>query len=233
MKSTKFLLLALALVMIAGCSRPLYLPPAAHTPLLKEKKEYQGGIYAGTHGLDVQGAYALGNHIGFMGTGSFSIAGQKANSHAYGEAGLGLFTASALSRMSLFAGGGYGYTKGQSAWMVNGQEVSETASATYKRAFVQSTIAFHTALIDMGVNPRFSYMELDYLPNGTEPKPTDVNGMFFEPVGFIGLGLGDFKLKWQFGTSLPIGQELQFSHKPFMFSMGIYFRIRPQKLKLF
>ena len=56
------------------------------------KKKYKSGIYGGTHGLDVQGGYALGNHIGFMGTGLFSIAGQKANSQAYGEAGLGLFT---------------------------------------------------------------------------------------------------------------------------------------------
>jgi hypothetical protein len=49
----------------------------------------------------------------------------------------------------------------------------------------------------------------------------------------MGLGLGDFKLKGQMGFAVPLATEPQLSHKGFIFSMGFYYRIRPQKLKLF
>lgn len=232
MKVRKNLLLGLIAITFAGCA-PIYLPPAAHTPLLKEKKEYQGGLYFGTHGIDIQGAYALTDHIGFMCTGSFSVGGQKANSHAYGEGGLGLFTSSALSRMSVFAGAGYGYASGNTSWDISGNTYEGRATARYVRPFVQTTMAFHTAIFDMGINPRFALLQLDYLDADSEFLPGRVRAAFFEPVGFMGMGFGDFKLKWQLGFSVPLATEAQFNHKSFIFSMGMYFRIRPQKVKLF
>lgn len=233
MKNRKNILLVFAVLLMGSCS-PIYLPPAAHTPLLKEKKEYQGGLYFGTHGFDIQGAYALSDHVGFMGTGSFSLfGGQQLNSHAYGEAGLGLFSSSAISRSSLYGGVGYGFAKGKTSWNTGGQSFSGVASGRYLRPFVQTTIAFHTALFDMGINPRLAFVRMDYTDAEGEALPPRQQGLFFEPVGFMGLGFGDLKLKWQLGFSTPIATQPQFSSKGFIFSMGIYYRIKPQKLKLF
>jgi hypothetical protein len=228
MKIRKHILPVSSVLVLAGCA-PIYLPPAAHSPLLKTKREAQVGLYGGTHGMDVQGAYALTNHVAIMGSASLAYAGQNANRHAYGEAGLGLFNASAISRTSVFAGTGYGYAIGQTAWNQSGNIFEGLATARYLRPFAQGTLAFHTAIFDMGITPRVAMIRMEYLQANAEALPGKVWSTYFEPVGFMGMGLGTVKLKWQLGFSVPMSAETHVSHKSFIFSMGMHVRLRPHK----
>lgn len=60
------MLFAGILLLLTQACAPAYVPNVINVPMMDESGEIQIAAYGGTSGYDVQTAYALNDHIGFM-----------------------------------------------------------------------------------------------------------------------------------------------------------------------
>ena len=114
MKLSLRALLALFLPFLASCSS-LYFPPPPQVPLLTQKGEFSGGLHTNLdNNVSLQGAYAVGEHVGVMGSASFLYTDKKrrALDHDFGEVGVGYYTRLSDRRvLEVYGGLGGGTSK--------------------------------------------------------------------------------------------------------------------------
>lgn len=169
MRRVLYILFVGALFLSTGCVT-LYKPNVVHSPLLKEKGDWNTTAAIGLSGcglLNIQSSYAVSSHAGIMADGMyhfrhFTSAGastEKLNMF-FGEAGGGYFSSFGKDNNRLFqvySGMGYGaaYDRIDSP----GESVPE-ASARYFNVFIQPGLGFTYKSLDLGLDLRANYVRL-------------------------------------------------------------------------
>ncbi len=198
-----FLLLALPL--LAGCSS-LYFPPPPQVPLLTQKGEWSAGVHTNfSQNTAVQGAYALSDHLGVMGSASFLRANKKqkffgsktdrqSEDHDFVEGGLGYFTRLRQDSrvLEVYAGLGAGATK-RTEFNNETNLTAQTLEGSLRKYFVQvnytskDSKTYHVFGRDFpvsyGTALRASYVQLNRFTRNGLAQPSEDN-VFFEPITY-------------------------------------------------
>lgn len=219
-KINHFLAIALLVLTIAAGCAPIYIPPAAQTPQFQQQGDFRGVVSSGINGLDLQVAYAPADGLGLLGAFSTSINSEN-NTHTYGELGIGGFLPNVDALvLAGYVGLGVGSAHGESTWYINNNMYEAEAQGNYLRPWIQANIGAHTQVIDGGVALRFANVAMRYTENNSpNPFPEKASHVFFEPVGYIGVGYDPVKLSMQVGLSTPLGDRLDFAYQPLIFSL--------------
>lgn len=210
-----------------GSCAPVYLPPAAHIPQFSKKGETQIAVHAGTNGADLQAAHSLGNSFALMGTFSTNLGTGETNQHIYGEIAGGFFKPTeSIVRLSAYGGFGMGTATGESSWTFNGSVITDQASASLYRAFIQGNTGVSSGIVDFGLATRLVFIGVSYSEKNFNPVPPEtVTGFLVEPVLSLGLGSPVIKAVGQFGLSLPIEEQIDFEYNPILISLGLQFSL--------
>src|SRR5262249_31583897 len=138
----------LGILWACGCA-PVYLAPAASTPLFKERGGVSAAAFAGTSGADVQAAAAVADHV--MVQGAMSEEDAAKERRRYGEASAGTFLRFGQGEAAAIAGGGYGSSRGVTELTYgDGTKQEIAARGHYLRGFAQGSIAFTSRAVDAG-----------------------------------------------------------------------------------
>lgn len=200
------------------CVNSYYVPSSHNVPLLTEKKDGRASLsYYNANrdfinvipGVELQGSYAVGDHVGLMG--SFLSAGKTVDmssfSTQYADLGIGCFTTAASQKLvfELYGAFGLGHAR-------NGFDANITSDAHYTKVYVQPVIGFKSTYFDaaiswrlasvhftsvnpMGPIPSYGLSDLDWIIN----QPT---GTVSEPAFTLRAGTGLLKLQIQTGLSI-------------------------------
>lgn len=217
---------------LAGCSR-IHVPSSHNAPLFERAGETRIQASAGTHGLDFQGAHALTDRFAVIGGGSFSVGGQRINSHQYVEAAGGIYSARmghlanrGVFRAEAFGGAGFGRAAGQTTLRLGEDELEERLAATYWKPFVQADLGVARSAFDAGLSTRLAYTRHAFRDPPDLEVPADVDGDVWtvEPAFFVRYALRDFHLQAQIGAAVPI-DESDVDVQPVLFGVGVQYRL--------
>jgi hypothetical protein len=223
MKTAKILFFGM-LLFLTGCVT-LYKPNAIHSPSLKEKGELNSSASLGLSGCglyNLQAAYAISDHTGFMINGMYhnrnvssaDSSVEKLNIF-FGEAGAGYFTTFGNKKNGLFqcySGGGYGITTDR---INNTNQPNPEVNAKYFNIFIQPGYAFLSKYFEVAFDLRANYVRLfsihAYLYDKFEWWNTDfkfysdatLDFMNLEPALTIKAGGGKLKGVLQLGLTIP------------------------------
>jgi hypothetical protein len=223
---------------VTACVPTYYLPSVQHTPLFREKgASYLSGTIEGSRyptTFAVQGAYAIGSHLGIGLNGNWVYANRNAAGTAgiksnFGEATIGYFTSSANQKsvFEVYAGLGFGSIRNQ-FFGANGN--SQGDSEVYLTRFgVQPAFGWRTKYVDLIVSSRLSFLkydvqrvtfssatnrwieQADYLRNRIIP--------LVEPAFTIRVGGPQIKFMAQITSAV----ELVPSHQSFSYSKNMFY----------
>ncbi|QNH61626.1 hypothetical protein [Hymenobacter sediminicola] len=236
-------LLLLLLPLLAGCTS-LYFPPPPQVPLLTQKGEWSAGIHTNfSQNTAVQGAYAISNHLGVMGSASFlhadkkqSFFGSKDNrqtqDHDFVEGGLGYFTRLRQDRrvLEVYGGLGVGSTK-YTEYSRETNVPTETREGTLNKYFLQVNYtskekkSFHVLGRDWpftyGTALRASYVQLNgFRLNGVAHAPED--NIFLEPITYTRIQvLGPLQLQMISGSNFGLIHRKYLKAANSVFQLGI------------
>ncbi len=223
------LLTGFVFFIFTSCS-PEYIPNVVNTPMFDEMGELQANVSAGVSGTDVQAAYALTDHVGLMLNSSFrdevSDTSRDFHKHTILEFGLGYYgNISDYGRYEIYGGYGGGRIKGFDEDNVFDSRITD---ALFGKIFIQPSIGLKSNYFDGNLGARFAMVRVDYKNN-----PEGLNEKFqpfVEPVITGRLGIKNVKVVSQLGFSLPLTDEYVFDYQPFIFSLGLHFRINTMNL---
>ena len=224
MRTTAKLFSLGVLLIFTGCVT-LYKPNAIHSPLLKEKGEFNMSAILGLSGCaatNLQASYALSDHAGIMIDGMYHFRHTNKEESVderlnmlFGEAGAGYFSKFGNQNNKLFqCYGGFGYGRTSDVIDYNDQPDPQ-ANASYVNVFFQPGVAIISNRFEVAFDLRANYIQMfninAYLYNQFEWWNTDskfhsdttLNFMNLEPT--ITLKIGGKKLKGflQTGLTLP------------------------------
>jgi len=220
-KVTRYYYIVVIVVSIMTSCSPEYVPNMVNSPMLSNRGEFQASIATGTSNFDAQTAFAITDNIGIMVNGSF---GNETNDstddfhkHAFVEAGIGYFEKiGSKGRYEIYGGYGTGKVEGYYETSLFDSQITE---AKYNRFFVQPGIGISTGIYDGSFSPRFAVVQMD--PNGADFRTGKYN-LFFEPVITSKVGFKYVKFIFQFGVSVPFGDEnLNYDYQPFIMNIGL------------
>ena len=176
----------------------------------------------GNSRIDFAGAYAVTRNFGLTLKGSFNprTNSQDYNQKVYGDFGLGYTnTIPANDRFfySIFGGAGIGSANGRSTYqqvLVLGNsapdEIIETASGNYGKAFIQPSIGWKTPHVELILAPRVTYVSFSNLErarfqDGVGGAVTGGNhfNYIYEPTFTVRAGGERVKAMAQFGVAIP------------------------------
>jgi hypothetical protein len=208
--------LLLGLPLLSSCAS-VYFPPPAAAPMLTQKGEFSGGLHTNWKAnVSAQGAYAVGEHVGLIATGSFlhTNGRRKIYDQDFGEVGAGYYTRFGADQsriLEVYAGAGLG--KSKLTERTRGGEVTQTVEARLEKYFAQVNYTKkdreefeflgRTWPFRYGAALRLSYMDTPELRLNGQLIPGEDN-IFFEPVTYTRIGLiGPLKFQsmsgWNFG----------------------------------
>ncbi len=180
------------------CS-PLYFPNTIHTPLLEEEGDANISGHLGTAGINLQGAYAINEHVGVMSNTNFIGSSDEVDPQFFTELGVGHFEK--IGTKGLFEiYGGVG------------------AGNEYYRFFAQPSIAFHSKNADIAFTSRL--VSLHLYDNIEDPN----YAFYIEPAITAKLGVKNVKMIGQLGFSLPFNSNFV-DHLPILISLGVEYRL--------
>lgn len=209
---------------LTSCS-PEYIPNMVNSPMLSNQGEFQATVATGTSSFDAQTAFAITDNLGVMVNGSY---GNETNDstddfhkHAFIEGGFGYYNKIGdKGRYEIFGGYGFGKVKG---YYENALFDSQITDANYNRFFVQPGIGISTGIYDGSFSPRFAMIQMN--PNGADFRTGKYN-LFFEPVITSKIGFKYVKFVFQFGFSVPFGeQNLNYDYQPFIMNVALNFNL--------
>ncbi|WP_460623110.1 outer membrane beta-barrel protein [Hymenobacter tenuis] len=186
--------LVVLLPLLASCTS-LYFPPPPQVPLLTQKGEFSASLHTNfSQNTALQGAYAISDHLGVMGSASSLSTNKKrrAENHDFGEVGLGYYTRLADRRV-LEIYGGYGLGKTKRVERTPDEGITRTLEGNLTKYFVQVNYtskdrkSFHVLgrdwPVSYGTALRASYMQLDnFRIDGLGSTPED--NVFLEPITY-------------------------------------------------
>lgn len=214
----------LGFALLYSCS-PEYIPNMANTPMFDEKGEVQANLAASVSGTEIQAAYALTDNIGVMANSSFlnetSDTTDDFHKHSIFEFGVGYFNSfSEYGRFEVYGGYGKGKVEAYNEDLTFDEKISD---ATFSKMFIQPSVGMKTTYFDGNIGARMALVKVDYKQ---EIEEADENfHAFFEPVVTGRVGIKNVKLVSQLGYSFPVGGEYVFDTQPFIFSIGLHFRL--------
>jgi len=187
-----FVLLLLA--SLSSCAS-LYFPPPPQVPLLTQQGEFSGGLHTNFSGnTSLQGAYAVTNGLGVMGSASFlhSNKPKKAENFDFFEAGAGYFTRLPDQRV-LEIYGGYGAGASDRTERTREGVVQQRQEGNLSKLFLQVNYSAkkHRTLhlfgnnfpLSYGTALRLSHVELsNFKLDGVVAHGED--NIFLEPITF-------------------------------------------------
>lgn len=244
-------LLLISLPFLASCSS-LYFPPPPQVPLLTQKGEWSAGLHTNfSQNTAVQGAYAVSDHLGVIGSASFlhsdkkqSFFGSKNNrqteDHDFVEGGLGYFTRLRQDRRVLEVYGGFGV--GATKYTEYSRETNiptETREGTLNKYFVQVNYTskekktFHVLgrnwPFNYGTALRASYVQLnDFRRNGLAHAPED--NVFLEPITYTRIQVvGPVQLQMISGSNFGLRRRSYLKAANSVFQLGIVVNVGGQE----
>lgn len=169
-------------MLLSGCINGYYVANSHNVPLLTDKKDIRASVnYYRTDvffisripGFEVQGAYALTNHFGIMG--SFLTAGEKLDTtsfHAtYGDLGVGYFVTDKSKKFVAEVYGVYGLGS-----VKNGFGNNVTSSTDFSKVFIQPVIGFKSRYFDAAFSWRIASVTHSSLGfSGVLPAPSQAS----------------------------------------------------------
>ncbi len=218
----------LLLLILAACS-PIYVPNTRNAPMFREQGEAQISGYLTSGGFEAQGAFALTDHIGAIGSYAFGSA-QRTNpdytrKNSYGELGLGLYDRSKSMRYEVYVGYGMGSgTSYDQYYFFNSTLGNQTlvSDAKMNRIFIQPSLGTNNRDFNFIFTPRFSWVDYtEFSSAGVTVKPDEKAVIFIEPAA-----TGKFRLKgnlhaiFQLGLTVPVGDSF-FDYQPMQAAVGI------------
>jgi hypothetical protein len=197
----------------------------ANTPMFDEKGELQANLSTGVSGTDIQAAYALTDEIGIMANTSFynetSDTTDDFHKHSIFELGMGYYgDLSNYGRFELYGGFGTGKIKAYNQDLTFDDDVTD---AVFSKIFIQPSFGLKSEYFDGNLGTRLAFVKVNYkqeapgLEEGFQP--------FVEPVLTGRLGIKNVKIISQIGFSLPLTDDHVFDYQPFIFSLGLHFRL--------
>lgn len=152
-------------LILSGCVQSYYITNSHNVPLLTEKKEAHASIgylsvtrelITSIPGFEVQGSYAVGKHIGVMG--SFLHAARTIDNTyfraRYGDLGVGYYWANPSKHLVMECFGGYGR-----GYAENGFENNTLSSGDFSKWFIQPVLAFKSRYFDAALSIRWANVE--------------------------------------------------------------------------
>lgn len=244
-------ILLLSLPGLASCSS-LYFPPPPQVPLLTQKGEWSAGVHSNFSGnTALQGAYAVGEHIGVMGSASFLHSNKKEDffgsktkresiDHDFVEGGVGYFTRLRKDRRVLEVYGGLGVGNTKRTRFNNETNITtETAEGKLNKYFVQVNYtskdekSFHALGRDWDFNYgtalRASYMQLnDLRVEGVAQAPED--NVFLEPITYTRIQvLGPIQLQLISGSNFGLRSRKFLKASNSVFQLGVIVNVGGQE----
>jgi hypothetical protein len=229
MKNSKFLSLITAILLTASACAPVYIPTMHNVPVLKEKGEIQGQVWAGTSGFDLQASYMNSDRTAIMGAASLSSGGSD-NKHVYLEGGYGILNTSKSNlTLSAFGGLAAGAAQGKGIFTINGTPYTTTGSSFILKPFVQGNVGFQSKYFNIGLSSRFAWVQfLTLTVNGEKQDPPSY--FFVEPLAYMSLGKERLKVNANFGISFPANtNSISIDYFPIMFGFGIQYALKSRK----
>ncbi len=229
----RFNLFVIILVVATSCA-PMYVPSVRNTPLFRGAGEFQGSAYL-TTGVAVQGAYALTDNLGIIGSYSFLSENAKdpqntsenyTRKNKHFEGGLGYFNATRSRRIELYVGYGSGEstTNGQYSFFFptfGQQELIVTGK--FRRYFIQPSIGTNNRGFNLAFTPRFSMVDFYEFTSGVvTEKPGEKLQLYIEPAATAKFRLGEnLDGIFQLGLNVPIPNDSFFDYVPVQAAIGI------------
>jgi len=232
--------LSALLPLLAGCAS-LYFPPPPQAPLLTQKGEFSGGLHTNfSQNTALQGAYALTDHVGVLGSVSFLQADKKQsffgsknnreyNEHNFGEVGMGYFTRLKDQRVIEFYGGyGLGHTKrtessaGTTTHELEGNLEKYFLQVNYSKKLSKTWHFFGRDFpVSYGAAMRASYVQLhSFTIDGRAHEPED--NVFFEPITFTRIqAVGPIQLQLISGSNFGLRHRKYLKAANSVFQLGI------------
>lgn len=206
--------------------------------MFKNGGEVQLGASIG-NGVEVQGAFSVSKHIGFMG--NYYNVNRKPNDfndsndsekHRLFEGGVGYFLnqESVPYFFEMFAG--YGEGEGSSHDVLWYTSVPENASGRYNKIFIQPAIGFNKKSFHLSFVQRISIIDFTDFDDGTTRLTINEKSQaFYEPAFICRFNLADdhIYMNWQTGLSIPMFKDPYFDFRSFIMSAGLGFRIYRKK----
>lgn len=218
-----------------SCSHKYYAPNSANVPLFKHKGESR--LFASysvgeeISGAEIQGATAIGKHVGIIFNTAFLGAGKSGNGFII-EGGAGYYKA--LSNKIVFetyGGVGFGGAKN------NYSEVS-SSKVGFTKCFIQPSIGFRSKYFDVGLVTKVSGLFMHVRNYTGVPESYDLNDINFikanpdwfllEPSVFFRFGVDPVKAQLQIITSASTNGK-QLNQEETIISLGLFFSIKPPK----
>lgn len=242
---------ALSLPFFASCSS-LYFPPPPQVPLLTQKGEWSASLHSNfSQNTSLQGAYAVADHIGVMGSASFlhsdkkqSFFGNKDNrqteDHDFVEGGVGYFTRLRQDRrvLEVYGGIGAGNTK-YTEYTRETNVPTEVREGKLTKYFVQVNYtskekkSFHVLGRDWpftyGTALRASYVQLNDLRlNGLAHAPED--NVFLEPITYTRIEvIGPVQLQMISGCNFGLRHRKYLKAANSVFQLGVVVNLGGQE----
>ncbi|TGE23406.1 hypothetical protein [Hymenobacter metallicola] len=238
------------LIGLSSCSS-LYFPPPPQAPLLTQKGEFSGGLHTNfSQNTALQGAYALGDHIGVQGSASFlrsdkkqSFFGSRNNrkyeEHNFGEVGLGYFTRMQDQRVLEFYGG-YGFGDGKRTERREGA-TTQTLEGNLQKYYLQANFSKklsktwhffnHDWPVSYGMALRASYVQLHDFKIDGKPQEMEDN-VFLEPISFTRISvLGPIQFQMISGSNFGLRSRKYLKAANSVFQLGIIVNLGGQEGK--
>ncbi len=231
MKKIVLFLSVLISIIINSCA-PVYVPTTHAAPMLENKGEVHTSIYTGTNGFNGQFAYAPTENIGVQINGLYLNDKEEHNDNehdrktVYGEVAFGRYgKLNNFFRVESYLGAGHGWSK---AWkgfnLFSDADEGYYVKGYFNKYFATTSFAFTTAILDVGLGAKLSYVDFYKLVNErtNDNFGTSRTIYFAEPSIFTRLGHGLIKYEMMLGFSIPVDKKPNFDYDPFYISMGIH-----------
>lgn len=234
MNQLKWLLSTIVILTAAffpGCA-PIYLHSSPNTPMLDEQGDAKISLRGGISGGELQGAYAVSDHMylfgGLMGSEEEREDEIEPSSHRYFELGAGTMWRPVQNLVLEGSGGlGLGSGKGTARITLGESTVYRHSEGGYFKPFLQGNIAFQTRVVDIGFVNRLSLIQFNEIREiGSSPEiNSDPSGpVFWEPSVFMQLGWDRIKLSIQAGSTSPLIGEPDFDYIFMNVSFGVSYQ---------
>lgn len=207
--------------------------------MLTQKGEFSGGMHANFKGVfTVQGAYAVSDHIGLIGTGS-SLHSNKTKlftEQDFGELGAGYFTRFGANQsriLEVYAGAGFGHAnrtertrEGVTTLNLDTNLEKYFLQVNYtKKKREEYEVLGRKWQVRYGAAMRLSYLNMnDFRVNNVLTKGED--NIFFEPVSYFRVGLfGPVKFQYMSGWNFRLKNRKYLTAANSVASFGIIVNI--------
>lgn len=223
----------IALLWLTSCA-PVYVPNTINAPQLTDQGELSGTVTTGVSGLDVQLSYAVSDNFGVMVNTSFDFGDTSETNyheHAFGEVGFGYLTKfGELGTMNIFGGYGLGSSAASDEYTFITDQLKH-ARGLYHRMFVQSDVGIKSNVFEGGIGFRTAYVSFYQVRGEADDYSLSEDNLFLEPIVYLRVGAPNVKVHSQLGFSASLFSDYAFDYVPFIFNIGLTFRLNTMGLQ--